>query len=548
MDLEQQLHAALAPCRPGPALRARVISHLTGAQPVPARRGAPGRLVLLGMVLAMAAAALMLATSLGRPPAPIAAMTPVRAVAREPGEAVVSAPTPAVKPPVMQPAPRPAEPKPAVLPVKPFTVSVLPLENTSPEAPVRAAVDTFYRELLDGLSATPGLVLTMPASQEAAESIAADYRLTVKGTGSTQANKFTITLRAARVGRVVQPYQLSGVIDCRGTADCGDARGMAVLQLKLLQESMFPETPARAQQMLARLQDPVLGARERLEALFALESLRGDGVVPPGGRSKEGLAALRDPVVIRAAVELAAAATDEFVRAQVWKKMRGVGDAQLLQPLIAAARIDASSNARAEAVMTLAADFADNPDVRDALEAIARQDSRAVVRVLARSGLSGRDAWPSQVAASLKDPSLSDLERMEAIYYAMNQSQARSSDLRDVLTDDESIRAFVQVLPRAVRTVAAEDKARAGELVTVLVSRLVSVDHPAVTGMLLDAYENPGWADQFLVLNQLARRAADPAVRTLLEKVAGETADTPLREIARNALGKPAADAQSPTR
>jgi hypothetical protein len=553
MDLEQQLRTALAPCKPGPALRANVIARVSaGVRPVRGR--ASIRLVLVGTVLAVAAAALMLATSLTRSPAPSAIAT-----------APVPAPSPPSVPqfvePVVATSPAPAtaspasvqvEPKEAVSPVKPFTVSVLPIENASTEAAVTSAVDTFHRALLDGLRATPGLILLTPESEEAAAGTPADYRLTMKGTGSTQTNTFTIALKAGKVGSYVQPYQIVGSIvgeyqisgrippECGANPGCGDAIGMAARQLQLLRETVFPESPVRAQEMRARLLDPVLGARERLDALLALESLRGDGVLSPAQlQSAEGRAALRDPAVVRGAIALATAASEDFVRAQVWKKMRGVGSAELVQPLIAAARTDGSRNVRVEAVMTLAADFASEPRARDALETVAQQDSQPVVRVLAQSGLAGKDAWPRHLVASLKDTNLSDLERIEALYYAMNQHQAKPA-LREVLADEESIRAFVQVLPGAVRSAAASpaDMAKANALTTVLVSRLESIDHPAVTDMLLDAWEHPWVPDQFLFLNQLARRAADPRVRALLEEVSTGTADPPLREIARNALNK----------
>jgi hypothetical protein len=562
MDLEQQLRAALAPSKPGPALRANVIARLSaGAGPARKPRRAPGRLVLGGTVLAVAAVALMLATSLIRSPAPPAAATepvpvPLPAFPPESVEPVVATlPTPAVAGRVPEPAPAKAEPKEAI-PAGPFTVSVLPVENAATEAVVRSAVDTFYRTLLDGLRATPGLVLVTPESTEAAARIPADYHLTMKGTGSLQSNAFTIELKARKAGSYTQPYRIEGRIaaeyqlsgriptECGATPGCGDAISMAAQQLKLLRETVFPESPTRSQEMRARLQDPVLGARVRFDALVALESLRGDGAVPTTGRSTTALNALRDPVVVRGAIELAASATEDFVRAGVWKKMRGVGSADLVQPLIAAARADASSNVRAEAVITLAADFAGDPRARAALDLIAHQDSRPVVRVLAQSGLAGKDAWPRHVVASLKDTNLSDLERIEAIYYAVNQDQDRATNLRDVLTDDESIRAFVQLLPKAVRTATTQDKASASQLVMGLVSRLGPIDHPAVTDMLLDAWEHPytpGVHDTFHVLNQLARRGADPRVRALLEKISAEPADSPEREIARNALNKLAA-------
>ena len=542
MDLEQELRAALVPCRPAPALRAAVMTRVSVVQATRGARRRPNRVILIGTLLAVAAAAAMLGPRFAQSPTPpVVAATPVPAAAPEPAPIVAAAPSVAAVP-ESKPASEKVAPKEAVAAIKSFTVSVLPLQNDSPEVAVRAAVDTFHRALLDGLRATPGLVLTTPDSLESADSAPADYRLTLKGTGSTQANTFTISLRAMRTGRYVQPYQLSGFIakDCSGAPDCGDASSMADCQLNLLRETMFPESPARSQAMRTQLLDPLLSARQRLDALLSLETLRGDGVPTPLARSKEGLSALRDPEVVRGALQLAAAATDDFVRAQVWKKMRGVGSAELIQPLITAARTDSSSNVRAEAVMTLATDFASDPRVRAALEAITHQESRPVVRVLAQSGLSGKEAWTRYVLTSVKDTSLSDLDRIEAIYYAMNQDQSRSTDLRDMLADDESIRAFVQVLPTAARAAAAspEDKAKSSDLVTVLISRLSSIDHPAITDMLLDAYEHPGWADPFHILNQLARRGADPRVRALLEKVSAEAVDSPLREIARDALKK----------
>lgn len=559
MDLEQQLHAALAPCRPGPALRTNVIARLSsGTRPRTSRR-ASGRLVLLGTVLAVAAAALMLATSLWRSPAPVGAQArgpgPVPALVPEPaGPAVATSLAPAMAPTEPQPALVKTEPKQTPVPVKPFTVSVLPPENASAEAAVRSAVDTFHRALLDELRATPGLVLVTPESEEAAGRQPADYRLTMKGTGSAQARTFTIALRASKVGRYTQPYQVEGRIaaeyqnsgtiptECGANPGCADAFDMAARQVKMLRETIFPESPARAQEMRAQLLDAALGARARLDALLALESLRGDGVVPVTGRSEAGSGALRDPVVVRGAIELAAAATEHPVRAQVWRTMRGVGSVELVTPLLAAARADARSNVRAQAVMTLVADFASEPRVRDALQAIARQDSRPAVRVLAQGGLLDEDSWHRHVAASLQDTNLSDFERIETIYYMMNNSQPKPA-LRDVLGDDDSIRAFAQLLPGAVRAAAAtpDDKVNANGLAMVLVSRLASIDHPAITDMLLDAWEHPWVPDQLPILNQLARRAEDPRVRALLEKISTGTADSLLSGIARNALNKQAA-------
>ena len=370
MDLEQQLRAALAPCRPGPALRTNVIARVSaGVRTVRGRASA--RLVLVGMVLAVAAAALMLAASLTRTPAPSAAAT---ATVQVPVANPLSAPGLGAPVVATSPAPAAAAPRPQRVPVqverqeaasiKPFTVMVLPIENASTEVAVTSAVDTFYRTLLDGLRATPGLMLITPESEEVAARTPADYRLTMKGTGSTQANTFTITLKAAKVGSFVQPYQIIGTIvdeymlsgtippECAATPGCGDAIGMAARQLQLLRDTVFPESPARAQQMRARLVDPELGAQARLDALLALESLRGDDVLSPARpQSAAGRAALRDPAVVRGAIALAAAATQDFVRAQVWKKMRGVGSAELVQPLIAAARIQVETETH-RALMT----------------------------------------------------------------------------------------------------------------------------------------------------------------------------------------------------
>lgn len=502
----------------------------------------PLRPTILVVMLAIIAAVLLLGTRLmfDRQDQPTVAGTAPAQTRSRP--VVNAAPVPAPAPPQpttdgQQAAESAAEPRqPAA--IKPVTVRVEALQNEATDAASRAAIDAFHMALLDGLRAVPGLELGAPDAAAAANG---DYRLTIRGTGMPQENKFRIDLRASAAGGFTQPFQVVGEIapECAGASGCGDAVSMAGTLVKLLSSNLLPDLSLPGE-LRDRLLDSTRPPQQRASALSGLETVRADGSRNPARSGPEAKELLRDPAVVRGAVGLAATAMDGAIRAQVWRSMRGVRHVDLVQPLIAALDQDPDNRVRVEAVTTLAADFTDDPRVRAALETAARGESRAI-RVLAQRGLAGEAEWNRQVTASLGNASLSALERIEPLFHTLNQA-GLVTDPRQLLADDASIRAFAQVLPRAAEAPQADPR-----LTAVLLSRLGMIDHPAVTDLLLGTLAgSPDAGVRRTALGFLAGSIEESRVRTALEKASAGDADPRLRELAAKALREAAA--QSPTR
>jgi hypothetical protein len=212
-------------------------------------------------------------------------------------------------------------------------------------------------------------------------------------------------------------------------------------------------------------------------------------------------------------------------RGEIWWMMRSIRSPALVEPLAHAAQLDPDSTVRAEAVATLADDFASDPRARAAFELIARADSHPMVRALAQSGLSGEASWNSYVRASLEDRALSDAQRLDAILFHARSWAASDQSLVRLL-DDDAIEALAEVLPTAE-----------GAGLRTLLNHLASVKHPAITGMLLASIErrDPRF-DRKLVMEMLADRLSEPEVRAAFEKIAASDADEQSRRIAQQGL------------
>jgi hypothetical protein len=298
-----------------------------------------------------------------------------------------------------------------------------------------------------------------------------------------------------------------------------------------LRTRIFPPDPSLRQYLLARLAAARLDPNQRLKALTDLTALKD----PTGNAPSARL----DAAAVRGAMDLAVKSPDPLTRARVWQALRGVRNADLLQPLLTAARDDAESDVRLQAVVTLGADFADDERARAALQSIARDDSRPLVRALAQRALNGDSAWKDYVVASLQDANRPIADRMEAFMYHMYKPSPGggmiiSMDSRRIL-DDEVIKALGRALPQAMSL--PDVKRMAGNLV----GDLAQLKTPAADGLLAELLE-PGSDPGFrrAVVTQLARRSDESRVRSMLEKVRGGDADPQLRELADQALsGKP---------
>jgi hypothetical protein len=207
----------------------------------------------------------------------------------------------------------------------------------------------------------------------------------------------------------------------------------------------------------------------------------------------------------------------------------------LLQPLVSAAREDTDADVRLQAVETLAADFAQQEEARAALQAIAREDERPLVRALAQRGLHGDGAWKDYVVASLRDTSKPIAERMEAFMYHMYQpgpggGVTMSMASRKIL-DDEVIRALGKALPQA--TSLPDVKRMTGQLI----GDIAQVKSTAADGLLQELLQQGSEpAVKRAVVTQLARRSSESRVRSMLEEVRSGDADPQLRQLAEQAL------------
>jgi hypothetical protein len=359
----------------------------------------------------------------------------------------------------------------------------------------RAAFEAFHTAFVAALRGTPGVVL-LPAEPSAEPAAAADFVLTL-GAGR-RIDRLRFGVDAGRSDGIMLPIRTELAEDCGACLEEATRLGQSMVRSIL--GMMAPATNSEVRATKLKLQDRRLRPEQRLEALHALDTRRWTANVRTALRKPDQtLAALRDPAVVREAVDLAFVAAEPAHRAEVWYTMRGIADPLLVDPLVRAAQTDPAYLVRAEATATLAADFSGNPRARAALELIARADVRSVVRALAQRGPSGESGWRSHVATSLADTSLPDAERLDAFLF----DARRANGFQQLLTllDDEGNRTLARMLTGASRAgVAASD-------VHVLLRYL------AITQML-----------------------GDPVVRAAFEAIAASDADEESRRIAKQVL------------
>jgi len=538
MDLEQQLRAALAPCRPATSLRPAVLARISTAPAARVARRAPNRIILVGTMLAVAAV-LTLLVSRGMykpksmmPAASVVPMTPAPA----PAAPVVEAP-PVSAPVAPAATTAEAEPKQVETVIKPFTVRVTTPQNLSKDPATAAAFKTFHEALFDALRGLPGLSLidAGPAAGQTGNSSYYDISIN-EFTVLPAENHMRIEMRGSTAVQPIYPVSMHGGLapTCAGSPECGGPAGSAAAAVMILAGNFFPAPLSRLKEYKSRFLNTSLSLEERSRALSSLGSLLADGIRDPQYSQSGAKRATQDPAVVRGAMDLAATAADQAMRARVWSAMRGVRDVNLVQPLIAALDRDPDSKVRVAALSTLAADFPDDPGVRAALETAAR-DSSPEIRVLAQRGLVGEAAWNRQVVASLKDASLPAAERTEALLYTMRYVTPKPA-LGAFLSDDAAIRAFAELYPKAVTSSQADANLR-----QTLLNSLGSIDHPAITDLQLRNLGSAESSTRRQAAAQLARHADESRVRAALEKVSNEDADAAVREAASKALKAAAA-------
>lgn len=556
MEFEKQLQGLMTLQDPGTRFTDKVLASLRAR--VNGRSKARSRFVVIGVTAVVSAAAAMLGWQLTRPteqPAVAEVSTPVTAPPAEPElsdpnvdvVAEVAAPD-ATKEVAAPPLPSPPQ----------FTVRVLPPHKSTVE-PGKRAVASTYVAFVELLRKIPGVRLLETDLTGSAPEEQPDYRLAITSNGPGQDNKFVVTLHSESLGpdgrvggNFTLQYKVNGMTRCvspapvdgleSGSYSCADPVGIATSMVGSLRMMVFPPDPLVGRQLQARLLNRSLDAPLRLRALSDLASFER---YAKDRNSAVGSGLLRDPAVIRGAIDLATTATDPTVRMGIWETLRGTDNKDLILPLIDALDKDPDSEVRLAAMGTLSGEFREDPQVQAALNATARRDARPLVRALAQraaSGLTGETAWREYVLASLKDTSRPAVERIEALFVQMELPISRAygigmrSPSLSVLNhlDQDAIKALADALPKA-----ATDSSIIRETANMVVNSLGELEHPAVTDMLVTSLEaGSKWLDRGTAIYALAAasRRNDPRVQAALEKISTSDRDPAVQRNARVAL------------
>jgi len=548
MEFEQQLRAAFAPTDPRPDLRARILARRATLRNADEGKRRPGiRTVLFGTVLAVAAAAAILMPKfVENPHSQLVKESPMVAPARE--LVATTAPDPElVAEATAEPSTKIALPTDIVPSVATFTVRLLPLQNESTDPLGKAAIDALHTVFVNELRAVAGVALILSDSDDPDDELVPDIQITLQGGGSAADNKFDIAVLGHRKDVLKmrqkipkeQRTKTSGynfiVADrgdilaaCVGSQngdgkECKSPTAVAASLVDRLRNQVFPEDSFLTSRLRNRLLDASLEPLQRLKALTDMGTFRDE--------------AIQDPSVVRGAIALATSATDPAIRAQVWRAMRGSGRPELAHPLTAALLQERDGEVRRQIVMLLQADFQADPAAREALKIVAREETQPFVRALAKRALMGEAFWQDYFVSSLKDTSLSESERMEAFLYQVatpwrTPGSFRYSSANSIeALDDEAMAALTTLLPAVAKY--PEGKPSMGSVV----SRLGALRKPAVTPMLvgmLDQVSEP--ALRHSIIKELSRRAGDPSVKAVLEKVSKEDPDAAIRDLAATAL------------
>jgi len=496
-----------------------------GAVPVSARRRS-SRVVLLGAAVIVAAAAAVLVRKSDLPPA-AAAVGPVP-VPQDAGLAQDQRVVPSVESPAaVKPVSSVGSPAIAKVPT-PFTVKVLPLKNEARNAEARSSIELFHATFLRGLRDIPGLTLITPESTGVAEGTEAPYQLEFSGSDDTSPGKWIMRINAKALvaGSTASTFMTLPILIL---GEEGDPASVAVAQLELARNILFPQDPGRKQQLQSRLLDRTLDPSVRLQALTDLRLPR--LVAPEDGRPGRIQKAPLEDAVIPGAVDLATA-SDEKMRASAWQVLRGAGNPSLVAPLAQAARHDQSEEVRLLAVTMLSEDFAADPAAAAALKVAATDEPRQLVRMVAQKaiagGAAGDDLWRDYVRATLGDASLDAAERLAPLRY-MSESGQR---LTGVLDDE----AWQSIAP-LVRPMWAGD-ARLARLGRSLIDDAQTNSNPVVIDLCVEALRvaaNP--YTRTAALHTLATKFRDDErARKALESAAASDPDPGVRQKAAEAL------------
>jgi hypothetical protein len=296
-----------------------------------------------------------------------------------------------------------------------------------------------------------------------------------------------------------------------------------------LREQVFPPDASVTRPMQARFSDPTRAPEDRYQVLVDIFKQQ----VKAGGKDLLG-----DPGVVRGVVELSRL-TDAAQRAQLWRAMRGVGDAALVEPLLSSLQQD-PPDVRIAAIETLAADFSGDQRVQSALETAAISDSSSLARAVARRGLTDAAAWREYVVSSLKDASLPDSRRIEALMYELYPPETIDGvfhsppDYWEIIKglDEAAVRSIAEIFPRAEVYRGKGSNNFLGNFAA------MHTQNPVVTDMLLTVLEHDSKVLNRMVAGQVLAQmhASEPRVREALLKAVSSDPEARARDSLRQIL------------
>ena len=558
--IERYLTALAVPPMPEdlPARCRRLVAANDASASSGIRNARSGRLILLGTLLAVGAAAAMLIMQFAPAPEKVA---PVQASAPEAAGPAFEEPQaePAAAAPAVDVAEvRKTTTAPLAQAPKPFVVRVLPLQNGAQDVPTRLAIETFYASQLERLRSVPGLTLITSQSTGIADDTPVTYEISVKGYGSVSAGKWNVDMKvqvlSAHEGRrvlAVVPFSVQGGGEtCAGSQvstaamPCSDPASIASSQVDMMRNALFPVDAAATSRVRAQLLDSSLDPAARLRALMDLRLPRliiADEAAADGAAARLARPTL-DDAAMAGALELAATAPDPVTRASVWQTLRGLRHPAVIEALVKAMQHDDSNDVCLQVTTMLTEDFREDPRAVSALKSATRDHPSQLVRMIAQrtvtGGAEGDALWRDYVIDTLKDSSLPAGQRLDPFIYLVGSD--RTSDVRNVgaFLDEDVLQALAEVFP-SVWTSGRD----AEKLARPLVNALQLARGPAVVDLYAEILRHAiDPMTRSIAARVLAREYRDdPRTRTALELVAASDPNPELRKLAGDTLQQEAA-------
>jgi hypothetical protein len=510
------------------------------------------RLVLITSIVAMAAAAAWLEGQRVTPAtnstvvAQVTAQSPVPSIAEVPSVRSV------------QPWPEKVAVPRAPPPSGSFTVRVLPVTSRGDDAVGNALVQGFRERLMVKLRHVPGLVLLSPHPRD--ETDAADYDIGFIFKSNPAAGFYGVEVDAGRPAAVAAMARLaegsaqdqteyyrrrmqglsgrmpaSVLVALPASMDFPASVTLSEIPAALrppgaqdridltldslvlgMRVRIFPLNPAFQRELLASLSDSARAPHQRATAL---------GDLLTAAEAHGGFASV-DAESVRAGAELALTTADLRAKEMAWEWLRRTKHPELVELLGRGLEEERETKIRLLMVQILAAEYRDNAQALAVLKQVSEREMEQVVRMAALREVQGESEWNEFAAATFRNTSLPDLERLQPIAdMVVAVKKTRQVNLQ---LSDAEVRELADVIMRAAHEGSASGAGVDAVRNSLIV--LANMRYPVVRDVLIEIIRLPdkerGLAGaSILRTTALAAAAArypgDEKVRAAIEELAG---------------------------